>query len=81
MAAHVQDRVQSERLELTQELLSQMLGAERSGVTLAAISLQEAGLIRYARGRVAVLDRPGLEQAACECYLLIKKLFNSSRAV
>ena len=65
------DRVGSDQFLLTQEFLAQMLGVRRSGVSAAAGSLQKAGLIRYARGRITVLDRPGLESAACECYGVI----------
>jgi CRP-like cAMP-binding protein len=69
------DRVGSDQFLLTQEFLAQMLGVRRSGVSAAAGLLQKAGLIRYARGRITVLDRPGLESAACECYGIIKKEF------
>lgn len=62
------DRVKSDNLELTQEFLSTMLGVERSGVTLAAITLQNEGLIKYSRGKISILDREGLERASCECY-------------
>ncbi|HZS06712.1 MAG TPA: Crp/Fnr family transcriptional regulator [Blastocatellia bacterium] len=75
-----QDRVRSETLDLTQELLSQMIGAERPTVTVAAMTLQEAGLISYTRGRIRILDRPGLEGAACECYWAIRKVFNHPAA-
>ena len=70
------DRLQSERLELTQEFLSTMLGVERSGVTLAAITLQDEGLIKYSRGRITVLDRAGLERVSCECYERVKLSFD-----
>ncbi|HEX6057954.1 MAG TPA: Crp/Fnr family transcriptional regulator [Gemmatimonadaceae bacterium] len=63
-----QDRIGGDRLFLTQEFLSYMLGVHRPAVTLAAGALQKAGLIRYRRGRVTVVDRPGLEAAACACY-------------
>ena len=69
LAAH--DRVGSSELALTHEFLGTMLGVRRAGVTVAAGSLQQAGLIRYRQGRVAILDREGLEAAACECYGLI----------
>jgi CRP-like cAMP-binding protein len=69
------DRVQSDRLELTQEFLSTMLGVERSGVTIAAITLQDAELIKYSRGKITVLDRSGLERAACECYGRVQTIF------
>ncbi len=57
---------------MTQELISNMLGVRREGVTEAAISLQRAGLIDYARGRIKVLNRAGLEQRSCECYAVVK---------
>lgn len=66
------DRVPGHELRMTQELIANMLGVRREGVTEAALKLQRAGLIRYARGRIAVLDRPGLEDGACECYRAIK---------
>ena len=69
------DRLKSDRLELTQEFLATMLGSERSGVTLAAITLQEEGLIKYSRGRITVLDRAGLEGASCECYERVNTIF------
>jgi CRP-like cAMP-binding protein len=70
------DRVGSDQFSLTQEFLAQMLGVRRTGVSAAAGLLQKAGLIRYARGRITVLDRPGLESAACECYRVIKREFD-----
>jgi CRP-like cAMP-binding protein len=66
------DRVDTDELPLTQDLLSQMLGVQRTTVTQAAGELQRAGLIDYRRGRLQVLDRPGLERAACECYEAIR---------
>jgi CRP-like cAMP-binding protein len=59
-------------LPLTQEFLSQMLGVRRTTVTLIARALQEAGLISYRRGQIVILDRAGLEEAACECYQIIQ---------
>jgi CRP-like cAMP-binding protein len=67
------DRVGSSSLPLTQELLAQMLGARRASVTVAAGVLQKAGLIASTRGRVNIVDRPKLEQAACECYGLMRR--------
>jgi CRP-like cAMP-binding protein len=64
----VQDLIQAEHLPLTQEFMGHMLGVRRSGVTLAAGILQNAGLIRYSRGKIKVLDRQNLEDTACECY-------------
>jgi CRP-like cAMP-binding protein len=67
-----QDRIDSDALPLTQEFLSQMLGVRRTTVTLVARALQQAGLIRYRRGQIVILDRAGLEEAACECYQIIQ---------
>jgi len=67
------DRLQGSELVMTQELIANMLGVRREGVTEAALSLQKAGLIRYARGHITVLDRPGLERRTCECYAVVKK--------
>src|SRR5665647_1046035 len=67
------DRLQGNELVMTQELIANMLGVRREGVTESALSLQKAGLIRYSRGRITVLDRPGLEQRTCECYAVVKK--------
>ncbi len=67
------DRVLSHELILTQELVANMLGVRREGVTEVAGKLQRAGVIRYRRGHIAVLERAGLETSACECYAVIKK--------
>jgi CRP-like cAMP-binding protein len=69
------DRLSSNELSMTQELIADMLGVRREGVTEAAGKLQEAGLIRYSRGLITVLDRPGLEARVCECYEVVKKEF------
>ena len=61
---------------MTQELIANMLGVRREGVTEAAGNLQEAGLIEYHRGHITVLDRPGLEARTCECYAVVKKEFD-----
>ena len=66
------DRLDGNDLVMTQELISNMLGVRREGVTEAALSLQRAGLIDYARGRIKVLNRGGLEQRSCECYAVVK---------
>ena len=71
-----QDRMQSNDFLLTQEFLAMMLGVQRSGVTLAASALQRAGLIRYSRGNIAILDRRGLLSRSCECYGVSKKEFD-----
>jgi Mn-dependent DtxR family transcriptional regulator len=57
---------------MTQELLANVLGVRREGVSVAAHRLQEMGLIRYKRGHITILDRPGLERTACECYQVVK---------
>jgi hypothetical protein len=62
------DRIESEELNLTQEFLAQMLGVQRSTVTVAAGALQRAGLIGYSRGKIHILDRHNLAKVACECY-------------
>jgi CRP-like cAMP-binding protein len=67
------DRLPSNELVMTQELVASMLGVRREGITEAAGNLQRAGLIRYRRGHISVLERPGLEAAACECYAVVKK--------
>ncbi len=66
------DRIESDELTMTQELIANMLGVRREGVTDAAGKLQDAGLIRYRRGRITVLDRAGLESRCCECYEVVK---------
>ncbi len=66
------DRLDGDELVMTQELIANMLGVRREGVTEAALKLQERGLIRYARGRITVLDRKGLEKRTCECYAVVK---------
>ncbi len=70
------DRAEADEFLLTQEFLSQMLGVRRATVTVTAGLLQKAGLIGYRRGRITVLDRGGLEEAACECYQIIKKEYD-----
>jgi CRP-like cAMP-binding protein len=69
------DRLPSNELRMTQELIGDMLGVRREGVTQAAGKLQHAGVIEYRRGRIRVLDRPRLERMACECYQVVKKEF------
>ena len=67
------DRLRANELVMTQELIADMLGVRREGVTEAALKLQQAALIRYVRGHISVLDRPGLEKRTCECYAVVKK--------
>jgi CRP-like cAMP-binding protein len=70
------DRLQANELVMTQELIANMLGVRREGVTEAALNLQQAGLIQYTRGRISVLDRAGLEKRTCECYAVVKKEYD-----
>jgi CRP-like cAMP-binding protein len=70
------DRMQSDKFLLTQEFLAMMLGVQRTGVTAAAGALQHAGLIRYRRGNVSIIDRRGLIRHSCECYAVSKKEFD-----
>jgi CRP-like cAMP-binding protein len=67
------DRLGGDELRMTQELIANMLGVRREGVTEAALKLQRDGLIRYSRGHITVLDRAGLEARTCECYEVVKK--------
>jgi CRP-like cAMP-binding protein len=70
------DRLASNELVMTQELIANMLGVRREGVTEAAGKLQREGLIDYHRGHITVLDRPGLEARSCECYQVVKTEFD-----
>jgi CRP-like cAMP-binding protein len=70
------DRLAGNELVMTQELIANMLGVRREGVTEAALQLQKVGLIRYARGRITVLDREGLERRTCECYTVVKREYD-----
>ncbi|MGB9181868.1 MAG: Crp/Fnr family transcriptional regulator [Pyrinomonadaceae bacterium] len=70
------DRVQADELVMTQELIADMLGVRREGVTVAAGQLQDAGAISYVRGRIKILDRQKLEAIACECYKVVKDEFD-----
>ena len=70
------DRTQSDSLQITQEFLAQMLGSRRSTVTVAAGQLQRQGLIDYLRGKVRIVDRPGLEAIACECYQVVRSTYD-----
>jgi CRP-like cAMP-binding protein len=69
------DRLETNELLMTQELIADMLGVRREGVTEAAGNLQKAGLINYSRGRITVLNRPALEKRVCECYEVVRKEF------
>jgi CRP-like cAMP-binding protein len=75
-----QDRIESDNLPLTQEFLAHMLGTRRSSVTVSAGILQKAGLISYTRGKIIVLDRERLEEAACDCYGIIQRQLRSWEA-
>ena len=70
------DRLHDSELVMTQELIANMLGVRREGVTEAALKLAQDGLIRYARGRISVLDRPALEHRTCECYAVVKREYD-----
>jgi Mn-dependent DtxR family transcriptional regulator len=70
------DRLPSNELIMTQELIANMLGVRREGVTEAARKLQSAGLIHYSRGHITVIDRPRLEGRVCECYQVVKTEFD-----
>ncbi len=70
------DRLRGNELVMTQELIANMLGVRREGVTEGALKLQEAGLIRYSRGRITILDREGLQERTCECYMVVKNEYN-----
>lgn len=74
------DRIDGDTIAITHEVLALMLGSTRPGVTIAAGALQKAGLIRYLRGNLAVVDRGGLEQAACECYAIVVNFPEASGA-
>jgi len=73
----IRDRIRSETFYLTQEFIAHMLGTPRTVVTVAANKLQDAGLIRYKRGKITILNRQGLESAACECYVIVIKEISS----
>jgi CRP-like cAMP-binding protein len=70
------DRLKGDELVMTQELIANMLGVRREGVTEGALKLQQAGLIRYARGHITILNRKGLEERTCECYAVVKKEYD-----
>jgi CRP-like cAMP-binding protein len=69
------DRVEGDDFPMTHEFMSMMLGVRRAGVTVAAKTLQKAGMIRYERGRIEITDRPGLEAASCECYGIARRAY------
>ena len=71
------DRAEGEPLTYRHDFLSRILGVDRKSVTLAAPSMQNAGLISYRQGRMHVVDRPGLEEASCECYAIVKERFDA----
>jgi hypothetical protein len=70
------DRVQGDEFLLTQDIISMMLGAQRTGVTEAAGALQKRGIISYSRGRLAILNRRKLEETACECYWIVREEYD-----
>lgn len=70
------DRLSDSELVMTRELIANMLGVRREGVTEGALKLQQAGLITYRRGHITVLDRPGLEERTCECYQVVKREYD-----
>ena len=70
------DRLQGDELVMTQARIANTLGVRREGITESALKLQRAGLIRYARGRISVLNRGGLEQRTCECYAVVKSEYD-----
>ena len=72
----MQDRMQSQNLQLTHEFIATMLGTRRAGVTLAASKLQAAGIIRYSRGKVSILEQEKLEAASCECHRIVRDEYN-----
>jgi CRP-like cAMP-binding protein len=76
----VHDRTDGDMLILTHEVISLVLGVTRPGVTIAAGTLQKAGLIQYSRGRLTIVDRDGLEQAACECYRIVATYYRAELA-
>jgi len=73
------DRAGTDSFQLTQEFLAELLGIQRPSVTIVARSLQQAGLIRYSRGLIAITDRAGLERAACECYAMVRDAMNEAQ--
>ena len=70
---HAQDTVDNGTIDLTQEFLAHMLGVQRSSVSLTANTLQKSGLIQYSRGKIKILDRKAVENAACECYAVVRR--------
>lgn len=70
------DRLTSNELAMTQDLIADMLGVRREGVTQAGVHLQAAGLIKYVRGKITVVDRPKLEARSCECYAVVKREYD-----
>ena len=66
---------------MTQELIANMLGVRREGVSVAAHNLQNAGLIRYKRGHITIVDRPGMESRVCECYEVVKRVTHHAHSV
>ena len=73
------DHTETDHLILTQEFIAQMLGSTRSTVTITAGELQDRGVIDYSRGKIRILDRPGLEKIACECYEVVRHQYEAVR--
>ena len=73
------DRVENDSFVLTQEFLATMLGVQRPSVSVAGAALQRAGLVTYSRGKITIVDGAGLEDASCECYEVVKDIFERSR--
>ena len=70
------DRLHGTNLQMTQELIANMLGVRRAGVSDAALKLQKSCLIKYSRGRITVINRAGLEARTCECYMVVKREYD-----
>ena len=77
----VQDRLRGDELQLTQRFIAELLGTRRATITEAAGNLQQAGLIRYRRGAITIMDREGLGQSACECYALLQQEYQRLQAI
>ena len=72
------DRMKADEFKITQEILSKMLGVRREAVNKSATNLQQNGLLSYSRGKISILNRSGLEAAACRCYFIVKEEYKNS---